>query len=365
MNPAPFCGVLAQPACKGWVKKGLDEVMKNSKIPLYVMVSLLSILIAFAWNAMLNKRKPDMVVKGDLRITYNHYKEEDVGYPYRFFVNVSKRGSPLTSDAVKVYWLKGEDFKAKYPDIKKADFSIATMSGTQRGDFYAHLFESRSKNQRYYFFMEIDSPEGSNNIIPSPRPAGRRPAGRTSPRRVGGSPPNGVASRLSGEGVITMPENALGKKVFYRVTYKQDPNKWGLLIHILLMLVAFILLIHAFYFAFDYLWNKTEWNISKAVSSIFWGLTCYGISSFPLGFWIAYEKSGVVWGGLPVGFDVTDNKTLFNFMYYLILLILMKGSVLYKDHQHNIISKNAFAWLTILGGILSIVIRFAIPHGDI
>jgi hypothetical protein len=286
----------------------------KSKMPMYLMVTFLGIVFAWAWYDMLSKLKPDIISHGDsLRIVYNHIKEEDVGYPYRFFITVST--SKIAKDSVKLYWLDGNNFKDRYPNLQKTDFNTAIMSSAEKGGFYAHSLPALEKAGQYYFFMEIS--DSQNNLI------------------------------------TTMPENAMEKKNFYRVTYKQDPTKWVLLIHIFLMLVALFFLIHAFYFAFDYLWNKTAQNIGKTVSCIFWGLVCYGISGFPLGFWMAYEKYGIVWNGFPVGNDVTDNKTLFNFVYWFIILALKK---------RNIIGNKTFAWLTILGGVLTIVIRFAISH---
>jgi len=305
-------------------KEGDKLIM--SKMPMYIMVTLLSAILAFAWNGMLGSRKPDMAVQGDMRVVYSHAKEEDVGHPYRFFVTASSRTSQVPKDGVKVYWLDGEAFKAKHPNLQKTDFNLAAMSATEKGGFYAHSFPSREKTQRYYFFIEVT--DSQNNVI-------------------------------------ILPEKVFESKTFYRVTYKQDPHKWGLLVHIALMIIALFFLLHGLYYAFNYLWNKTEWNIGKAVSAIFWGVVTYGISGFPLGFWMAYEKFGIAWGGFPLGNDVTDNKTLFNFVYWAILLVLMKGTLLRGNHQKNIISHRVFAWLAILGGILTMVVRFMIPHGDI
>lgn len=316
--------------------------MKYSKLPMYIFVVLMSIVLAYACLEMMAKRKPVIIEKDNLRIVYNHYKEEDAGFPYRFSLTVSPNmpggagqpgghpdgapASPVAPDGVKVYWLEDKDFKAKYPNIQKSDFKSGVMSTTSRGTFYVHQFLSLEKNHKYYFLIEIT--DNQNNII-------------------------------------TLPETFDQNKVPYHVSYKQDPNTFGLMIHILLMLVALFFLLHGFYYAFNYLWNKVDWSVQKSISSIAWGLLCYGVSAFPLGIWIEYEKYGTYWTGFPLGWDMTDSKTLFNFVYWFIIIILVKGSVFSKDPSKNLVSYRTYAWLTILGGILTMVVRFAIGHGDI
>lgn len=312
--------------------------MKSSKLPLYIFVILLSLVLTYACYTMIAKRKPDMATKGDIRVVYNHSKEEDAGFPYRFYITASvtakrEHGQPPAADAVtipkdgvKVYWLKDDDFKAKYPNIQKSDFQSDTMATTERGGIYAYAFQPLERTKKYRFFMEVTDSQGNS---------------------------------------LTLPEDALGAKHFFHVTYKQDPNKWGLMVHILLMIVALFMLLHGFYYAFNYVWNKQDWSATKALSSILWGWICYGISGFPLGIWIEYEKYGTYWTGFPLGWDMTDSKTLFNFVYWMIILILMKGSIFHKDPTRNAVSYKTFAWLTILGGILTMLVRFGIGHGDI
>ncbi|MFA5793672.1 MAG: hypothetical protein WC980_01180 [Candidatus Brocadiia bacterium] len=300
--------------------------MSYSKMPMYIFVTLLSLVLTFACYEMLAKRKPDMAVKGDLKVVYNHYKEEDAGYQYRFFINASTQKGQIPLDGAKVYWLKDEEFKAKYPNIQKSDFKIELMSPTEKGRFYAHQLPTMEKNHKTYFFIEVT--DSQNNVV-------------------------------------VMPESFLTTKVPYHVSFKQDPNTFGLTVHILLMIVALFFLLHGFYYAFNYLWNKVDWSFNKAVSGIAWGLLCYGISAFPLGIWIEYEKYGTYWTGFPLGWDMTDSKTLFNFAYWFVVIILVKGSVFSNNPQKNLVSYKTFAWLTVLGGILTMVVRFAIGHGDI
>ncbi|MBI5778852.1 MAG: hypothetical protein HZA49_05295 [Planctomycetes bacterium] len=319
-------------------KEGDKSTM--SKTPLYIMVIFLCLVAVFASNSFISSRVPDMLTKGDLRIVYKHAKEEDAGYPYRFNLTVSSRSVKVPADGVKVYWMKGEDYRAKKDNLQKSDFNVTTMETTGDGLFTA-LLPTREKNTRYAMFMEIN--DAQNNLIATMPPL------PDDPPRLGS---NGTG-------------NELEKHQFYGISYKTDPNKYGLLVHIVLMLVALMLLIHAFYYAFNYLWNRQDWIIGKSASSLFWGILCYGISAFPLGIWIEYEKYGTYWTGFPLGWDITDSKTLFNFVYWAMVVILLKGTIFSKDKAKDLISYKTYAWVAILGGILTIVVRFAIPHGDL
>jgi hypothetical protein len=307
--------------------------MKYSKSPMHIFVTLLSIVLVFVCYNWISKRKPVIVESANLRIVYNHYKEEDAGFPYRFYLTVSPKMpgggppvSPVAPDGVRLYWLEDKDFKAKYPNIQKSDFRMEVMTTTAKGGFYSYVLPTREKNTRDYFFIEVT--DNQNNTI-------------------------------------TLPETFPATKVPYHVSFKQDPNKLGLAVHILLMIVALFFLLHGFYYAFNYLWNQVDWSAQKSMAGIAWGLLCYGISAFPLGIWIEYEKYGTYWTGFPLGWDMTDSKTLFNFAYWLVIIMLVKGSVFSNNPQKNLVSYRTYAWLTILGGVLTMVVRFAIGHGDI
>ena len=301
------------------------DKLPMSKTPMYIMVVFLCLTAVFAAEKFISTRAPDMLVKGDLRIVYKHAKEEDTGFPYRFNLTVASRSVKVPQDGVKAYWMKGEDYKAKKNNLQKSDFNVTTMETTGDGLFTAAL-PTRAKNTRYAMFIEI----------------------------------------ANGADVIgTLPQNAMAERNFYGISYKTDPNKYGLLVHIVLMLVALMFLIHAFYYAFNYFWNCQDWIVGKSASSLFWGILCYGISAFPLGIWIEYEKYGTYWTGFPLGWDITDSKTLFNFVYWAVVAILVKGTIFSKDKSKDLISYKTYAWVAFLGGILTMVVRFAIPHGDL
>ncbi len=300
--------------------------MKPSKAPMYIIIILMGLILATAWGGMMMGFMPDMAMENSIRVVYSHSKEEDAGVPYRFNLTATSMNDSITVNDVKAYFLKKSDFMKKYPALSAVDFDSQTLSQVWEGNFYTGSFSPLEKNDKYYFFLKITDSTGKS---------------------------------------FTLPKDAVEKGTYYHVSYKQNPNKWGLLIHILLMMVALMFLIHAFYYALNYIWNKTDWNIGKGVWSMFWGTLCFAISAFPLGIWIEYEKYGTYWTGFPLGTDITDNKSLFNFLYWFIILILMKGTILKKDHDKNLIGKKTFAWLTLLGAIITMVVRFAIPHGDL
>jgi hypothetical protein len=113
------------------------------------------------------------------------------------------------------------------------------------------------------------------------------------------------------------------------------------------------------------------------------------IAGFPLGFILAYQVFGTPWTGIPFGWDITDNKTLVIFLFWMISLFLVRGTILNlfshgrgrlcpfrwmialtrpaalsqqtKHKQYDSISHQRFAKLAIIGAIITVVL-YAVPH---
>jgi hypothetical protein len=120
--------------------------------------------------------------------------------------------------------------------------------------------------------------------------------------------------------------------------------------HILLMTVAIFLFIHALYYAIDYL--KTGEDYAKIWHTTFWGTLAFFISGFPIGWVIEKQVLGNYWEGIPFGWDITDSKTLFIFLYWLIIILL---------HRFGRLRERGFARAVIFGALFAIVM-FMLPH---
>jgi len=78
-----------------------------------------------------------------------------------------------------------------------------------------------------------------------------------------------------------------------------------------------------------------------------WTFVLLFIGGFIFGPWVQWYAFGEWWAGVPFGWDLTDNKALFAFVFWIAALFGIKGK--------------GRPWLIILAAIMTIVI-FSIPH---
>jgi len=78
-----------------------------------------------------------------------------------------------------------------------------------------------------------------------------------------------------------------------------------------------------------------------------WTLAILFIGGFIFGPWVQWYAFGEWWTGIPFGWDLTDNKTLFAFLFWIAALFGIRGK--------------GRPWLIILAAVMTLVI-FSIPH---
>ena len=137
---------------------------------------------------------------------------------------------------------------------------------------------------------------------------------------------------------------------YFKIRNEGPVSKPLLWIHILLMVAALFIFLHALYFAIDYL--KTGEDLPKVWFATFWATLCFFISGFPIGWVIEKQVLGNYWEGIPFGTDITDSKTLFIFLYWLLILLLFRFRKL-QDKR--------FAKAVILGAVFALIL-FLLPH---
>jgi len=84
------------------------------------------------------------------------------------------------------------------------------------------------------------------------------------------------------------------------------------------------------------------------------------VGGFPLGWAVSYVRLGKPWEGIPLGWDITDSKTLIIFVFYLIV-VLLKRNALFGRSGRDAVSDRTFAVLALIAGITASVI-YLIPH---
>ena len=161
------------------------------------------------------------------------------------------------------------------------------------------------------------------------------------------------ASILSGGRVVlpaTADDTFDNEYDYFKIRYEGKASFILLLLHIVLMITALFFLIHALYYAMNFL--LTGERIEAIVRSVNLGTISFFITGFPIGCIIEKQVIGNYWEGIPFGWDITDSKTL-------IILVLWSVFIFLKGK--GIISDKAYASWVIINTIITIGL-FLLPH---
>lgn len=123
------------------------------------------------------------------------------------------------------------------------------------------------------------------------------------------------------------------------IRFKGDVPAGVLIPHIILMFLVMMFSTIAGLFA--------AFRIEQFRRYTIWTFVILFIGGFIFGPWVQWYAFGEWWTGVPFGWDLTDNKALFAFVFWVAALFGIKGK--------------GRPWLIILAAIMTIVI-FSIPH---
>jgi hypothetical protein len=165
-----------------------------------------------------------------------------------------------------------------------------------------------------------------------------------------------IALHDGGEAVARIPEES-GSFLF--IKYKGKVSSIVLILHIIFMFASFYFMIQSFWSAVGILAGRS--SKMEAVAHARWVLICSFIGGWPLGFILNYQAFGVLWEGFPFGYDITDNKTQIMFVFWLVSLLLVRGSFLGKGEDRDWLGARGFALALILSFIVGLSL-FIVPH---
>jgi hypothetical protein len=265
---------------------------------------------------------------GPLRAATGKHKPKDVG-PYK--IEFSNRGSQtegapsrvtllVTSDnkpreAVLAYYsLNVEEARPtmvfKTPPMKK-EFARMPMSPAGDTGFYTATLRPLAMAEQYYFYFILSDESGNSYTFPAD---------------------------------ISKTES---------ITYRREGDRLMIVLHITMMFMVIFFMLHVIYYSLAHIAWK-EFPIGKAIRSAFWANVFFFITSFPIGCYVAWKAYGRPWTGMPEVMDPNDvdNKSLFIFVYWVVILILIKGVGAGK----NKISSKAYAWLSLVGAIATVML---------
>ncbi|MFA5793671.1 MAG: hypothetical protein WC980_01175 [Candidatus Brocadiia bacterium] len=294
-----------------------ETTKKFPRWPLYVTLGI-GLLIGFVYSF------------GMLMAVTSRHKTKDVG---SFKMEYSNRGEfyegkdaiinlLVTSDnkpkdvKLAYYSLNVEEARPtmvfKTPAPKKP-FNLAPMYPAGNTGFYTATLVGMKMDEQYYFYIIMTDDAGASHIYPK-----------------GADAPDAKIENI---------------------TFRRESVLWVTALHIAMMVMTVLFLLHILYYGLMHL-ATSQFPIMKAVLSSFWANLFFFITSFPIGCYVAYVAYGRPWTGIPEVMDPNDvdNKSLMIFVYWVVILILIKG----VGSGKNKISSKAFAVLSILGSILTI-----------
>ncbi|OGC93766.1 MAG: hypothetical protein A2W25_06540 [candidate division Zixibacteria bacterium RBG_16_53_22] len=182
---------------------------------------------------------------------------------------------------------------------------------------------------------------------------------------------------VTGHGYVTdLPALEKGKKWFYHIDVMQDNMKIAqlppandqfikfkghvspaiLIPHIICMFATIFFGILTVFTAIDFARGKGE--IQRTVRFLLITVIFAFLGGFPLGYAVAYQAFGQGWSGIPIGWDITDNKTVILFLFWLVTFILAAQGLSARAIK---ISPKSYASLVAVSFVITLI-TFLIPH---
>jgi len=135
---------------------------------------------------------------------------------------------------------------------------------------------------------------------------------------------------------VMIPDGAPEKPMF-SVTFKDTPEKWALIAHIVLLIGALFMFFHALYYAFRILGGLSmRKETTRCYRTALVGWIALAVSALPLGIYISYAESGQVWTW----------KILLAIYWAIPVLLFWKKTI----------KEKGLSWLIVAGSTLTAVI---------
>jgi hypothetical protein len=219
-----------------------------------------------------------------------------------------------------------------------------------------------------YLKVRLEAPSGSRIMLhyvtpddPSVQKRGLVPIGNKQYSMY--LPIRGIGSRVKYAFSLTRPDGSVvrvpeGEK-YYVLKFKGKASGWAIAAHVVFMFGAFFFMTYALLGAIGIL-RKSEGK-RRAVGAARWALLFTFIGTWPLGLLLNWQTFGVLWEGYPFGRDVTDNKTQIVFVFWLVSLLLVRGSLMGRGEERDRLGPKGFAWAIVASFAVSLAL-YLLPH---
>ncbi|NQS96880.1 MAG: hypothetical protein HQ591_00345 [candidate division Zixibacteria bacterium] len=267
-----------------------------------IIIILLTFFTFCGFMAMMVAPREKTAEEGGLRIIYNPEKDGKAGQAHLILAEVNSTDAP-DSLQVNLYYYRDSQFKKS---------ELYRLGGT---DYFGVEIPGGPLGSRIYYYLEAVDGAGNRVVLPE-----------------------------------TATDDFQTEYDYFKVRFEGKASFILLVLHIVLMMAALFLLIHALYYAIYYL--QTGEKSDPLVITVNWGIITFFITGFPIGWVIEKQVLGNYWEGIPFGWDITDSKTLIILVLWLIFIILRRAGK---------ISLKTFARWVIINTIITILL-FLIPH---
>lgn len=283
-------------------KRTEETTIQGSGKTAGIIIIVITFLAFCGFIAMTIAPREKTADDGGLRIIYNPVKDGKAGQAHLVLAEVTSTDAP---DSVKVNLYYYRD----------SGFNELKLSGLEGTDYFGTEIPGGELGSRTYYYLEAMDGAGNRVVLPE-----------------------------------TATDDFQTEYDYFKVRFEGRASFILLLLHIVLMIAAFFLLIHALYYAMYYL--QTGEKASPLVLTVNWGITAFFITGFPIGWVIEKQVLGNYWEGIPFGWDITDSKTLIILILWLVFIILQRtGKITIKT----------FARWVIVNTIITVLL-FLIPH---
>jgi hypothetical protein len=171
-----------------------------------------------------------------------------------------------------------------------------------------------------------------------------------------------IKTTAAGEVRVTLPDDSQTDFTPILLKYEGVVPLYVIIPHVLCNFAAIFFAALTLFSAIDVRRGKRTLKEAIKYPLITFILMFLGFVPFGIGMnWFAF---GVIWEAVPFGRDVTDNKSQIILLFWLATLILVKGTVLGKGENKNLVSERGYFTMVIVTMIVTIAM-YAIPHSFI
>jgi len=158
---------------------------------------------------------------------------------------------------------------------------------------------------------------------------------------------------------VALPQANSGQVDPIRLKFEGEVPAYVIVPHILSIFAAIFFATLTLFTAVDL--KTGRGTLVKSVKYCAITLLLLFIGFFPFGWAMNYFAFGVLWEAFPFGRDVTDNKSQIMFLFWLVTLIMVKGTLWGKGEDKNLITGRGYSTLVIVSFVATMII-LAVPH---